>query len=175
MGSGEVANRTSALTIGLIENFFKAGFDNEIIISSINKLLALNNQENYSTLDLCMVDLDSETVDFVKVGAPYSIIKRETEIEKIEGGALPVGVLDSVKPFSYKTTIDTKSMIIMMTDGITDAFEDIDKFTDFVKSIASTNPQTIAQTIIDEAVRRNDNVNKDDMTILVVRTFRKNQ
>ena len=63
----------------------------------------------------------------------------------------------------------------MMTDGITDAFEDIDKFTDFVKSIASTNPQTIAQTIIDEAVRRNDNVNKDDMTILVVRTFRKNQ
>lgn len=174
MGSGDEANRTSALTIGLIENFFKAGFDNDIIITSINKLLSLNNQENFSTLDLCLLNLDSEVVDFIKVGAPFSIIKRESSIEKIEGGALPVGVLDSVTPFAYQTTIDTKSMIVMMTDGVTDAFGDIDKFNDFVKGIVSTNPQTIAQTIIDEAVRRNDNVNKDDMTILVVRSFRKN-
>ncbi len=173
MGSGEDAGHTSALTIGLIENFYKAGFDNEIVLSSINKLLSLNNQENYSTLDLCLLNLDSQQLDFVKVGAPFSVIKRDTEIEKIEGGALPVGVLDSVKPFCYQTTIDTKSMILMMTDGVTDAFEDVDNFNDFVKGIVSTNPQTIAQTIIDEAVRRTDNINKDDMTILVVRTFRK--
>lgn len=173
MGSGEEANRTSALTIGLIENFYKAGFDNDIVVSSINKLLSLNNQENFATLDLCLINLDNQILDFVKVGAPFSVVKRDTEIEKIEGGALPVGVLDSVKPFCYQTTIDTKSMIVMMTDGITDAFKDVDSFNDFVKGIASTNPQTIAQTVIDEAVRRTDNINKDDMTILVVRTFRK--
>lgn len=173
MGSGEEANRTSALTIGLIENFYKAGFDNELIISSINKLLSLNNQENYATLDLCLLDLDSQEVDFIKIGAPFSVIKHETVIEKIEGGALPVGVLDNVKPYSYQTAIDTKSMIVMMTDGVTDAFGDVDEFNEFLKGIDSINPQTIAQTVIDEAVRRTDNVNKDDMTILVVRTFRK--
>lgn len=174
MGSGETAQKTSSLTVGLIENFYKAGFDNDIIISSINKLLSLNNQENFSTLDLCLLDLNNQMVDFIKIGAVFSIVKRENMVEKIEGGALPIGVLDSVSPYSYQTTIDTKSYIIMMTDGVSDAFNDFNEFDDFVKGLATNNPQTVAQTILDEAVRRNDNVIKDDMTVLVVRTFRKN-
>lgn len=174
MGSGETANKTSTLTIGLIENFYKAGFSNEIIIESVNKLLAINNQESYATLDLCLVDLNKENIDFIKIGAPYSCVKHDKGVEKIEGGALPIGVLDSIQPKSYQTTSDTKSMIVMATDGITDAFCEIDEFCDFVSAIASTNPQIVAQTILDEAIRRNDNVIKDDMTVLVARTFKKN-
>lgn len=174
MGSGETANKTSALTIGLIENFYKAGFSNDIIINSVNKLLAINNQESYATLDLCLVDLNKENIDFIKIGSPYSFVKHDASLEKVEGGALPIGVLDSIEPKTYQTTINTKSMIIMATDGVTDAFNEIDEFALFVEGIASTNPQIVAQTILDEAVRRNDNVVKDDMTVLVARTFKKN-
>ena len=174
MGSGIQANKTSALTIGLIEDFYKAGFSDELILSSVNKLLAINNQESFATLDLCLVDLNSEMLDFIKVGAPYSYIKRENQIEKIEGGALPVGVLESIKPAVTKSSIDTHSLIIMATDGVLDAFGDSDNFEEYIKGIVSTNPQVVAQTILDEALSRNDNISKDDMTILVVRTFRKN-
>jgi len=174
MGSGESANKTSALTIGLIENFYKAGFNNDIIIGSVNKLLAINNQESYATLDLCLVDLNKESIDFIKIGSPYSCVKHDSSIEKIEGGALPIGVLDNIEPKTHQTTIDTKSMIVMATDGITDAFNEIDEFSDFVGGLASTNPQIVAQTVLDEAIRRNDNLIKDDMTVLVARTFKKN-
>ena len=174
MGSGETANKTSALTIGLIENFYKAGFDNDMVIASVNKLLTINNQECFATLDLCLIDLNKEIVDFIKVGSPYSFVKHEHSLEQIEGGALPIGVLENVKPFAYKTSINTKSMIIMATDGITDAFQDVDSMADYINSIISLNPQTVAQTILDEAVRRNGNVIKDDMTVLVTRTFLKN-
>lgn len=174
MGSGHEANKTSALTIGLIEDFYKAGFNDELIISSVNKLLAINNQECFATLDLCLVDLNKEMIDFIKVGAPYSYIKRETSIEKIEGGALPVGVLENIQPSIIKSSIDTHSLIIMATDGVLDAFGESDDFEDFLKGIVSTNPQVVAQTILDEALSRGGNISKDDMTILVVRTYRKN-
>lgn len=174
MGSGTKAHKISAMTLGLIENFYKAGFDNEIILESVNKLLAVNNQENYSTLDVCLLDLDKEIADFIKVGAPFGLIKRDNNIELVEGGALPIGALDSITPAVYKTTISTKDVVIMCTDGITDAFNGHENMIEFVSKFASTNPQTIAETILAEALRLNEMSAKDDMTVLVVRTYLKN-
>ena len=173
MGAGKDAHKISAITLGLIENFYKVGFDNEIILESVNKLLSVNNQENYSTLDICLVDLESQIADFIKVGAPLGIIKKDTNIEVVEGGALPIGALDNIKPAIYKTTISTKDIIILTTDGITDAFIEPNNFIEFVSKLASTNPQTIAETILSEALRLNEMSAKDDMTVLVARTYLK--
>jgi stage II sporulation protein E len=80
MGAGESAHKMSAMTLGLIENFYKVGFDNDIILESVNTLLSINNQENYSTLDICLLDLEKEIADFIKVGAPAGFIKHESNI-----------------------------------------------------------------------------------------------
>ena len=175
MGAGKKAHQMSAMTLGLIENFYKAGFDNDIILESVNKLLAINNQENYSTLDVCLLDLDKEIADFIKVGAPFGLIKRDNNIEVIEGGALPIGALDNITPAIYKTTISTKDIVILCTDGITDAFNSEENMIEFVSKLASTNPQTIAETILQEALRLNQMSAKDDMTVLVARTYLKNK
>ena len=174
MGAGKSAHKMSAMTLGLIENFYKVGFENEIILESVNKLLAINNQENYSTLDVCLLDLNKEIADFIKVGAPYGVIKRESNIEVVEGGALPIGALDNISPATYKTTISTKDIVIMATDGIIDAFETLENFQEFVCHLASNNPQTLAETILNEALRLNQMSAKDDMTVLVARTYLKN-
>ena len=64
-------------------------------------------------------------------------------------------------------------MVIMITDGISDAFESFEKFAEFINNITSINPQVVAQTILDEAIKLNGGVAKDDMTVLVARTFLK--
>ncbi len=174
MGAGMAAHKMSAMTLSLIENFYKVGFENDIILESVNKLLAINNQENYSTLDVCLLDLDSQLADFIKVGAPYGIIKHSDGLEVVEGGALPIGALDNINPSIYKTAVTTKDIVILATDGITDAFKTIEEYKDFVSHLVSTNPQVLAETILNEAVRLNDNSAKDDMTVLVARTFLKN-
>ena len=173
MGSGKSAHRMSAMTLGLIENFYKVGFDNDIILESVNKLLAITNQENYSTLDICLLDLNLQIADFIKVGSPFGIVKRDNNIEIIEGGALPIGALDSVTPFTKKTTITTKDIVIMATDGIMDAFETEENMTDFVSHLATNNPQTIAEAILNEALHLNEMHAKDDMTVLVSRIYLK--
>lgn len=175
MGSGKAAHKMSAMTLGLIENFYKVGFDNDIILESVNKLLAVNNQESYSTLDVCLIDLDKNLADFIKVGAPFGLIKRDSNIEFVEGGALPIGALDNITPATYKTTISTKDLIVLATDGITDAFETQESLADFVAHLATNNPQTIAESILNEALTRNEMTAKDDMTVLVARTYLKNK
>lgn len=174
MGTGKPAHKMSAMTLGLIENFYKVGFDNDIVLESVNKLLAINNQESYSTLDVCLIDLNREIADFIKVGSPYGLIKRDSNIEIVEGGALPIGALDSISPSTYKTTIATKDMIIMATDGVTDAFDGVEACTEYITKLVNTNPQTMAESILNEALRLNSMSAKDDMTVLVARTYLKN-
>ena len=152
MGAGSSAHKMSSMTLGLIENFYKAGFDNEIILESVNKLLTINNQENYSTLDVCLLDLETETADFIKVGAPIGLIKRESNIETIEGSALPIGAIENIRPATYRTTISTKDIVILATDGIVDAFETYENMIEFVGGLASNNPQIIAESILNEAL-----------------------
>ena len=173
MGAGSSAHKMSAMTLGLIENFYKVGFDNDVILESVNKLLAINNQESYSTLDVCLIDLDKEIADFIKVGAPIGIIKREANIEKVEGSALPIGALENITPSTYKTTISTKDIVVMATDGITDSFKTYEDFVEFVGGLATNNPQTIAEAILNEALHLNGMSAKDDMTVLVARTYLK--
>ena len=173
MGSGERAEAQSAMTIGLIENFYRAGFDNEVVLSSVNKLLSVNSQEIYSTLDICLLDLDLGSADIIKVGSPFGAVKRADRIDIVEGGALPIGVLEQVSPKFYRTTISTTDFIILMTDGVTDAYESLDDFTDFLATIESINPQEIAETILADAIKRNESLAKDDMTVLVARTYQK--
>ena len=62
----------------------------------------------------------------------------------------------------------------MATDGIVDAFNGQDEMAEFVSKLANTNPQTIAETILNEAIRLNNMSAKDDMTVLVARTYLKN-
>lgn len=173
MGSGKGAHKMSAMTLGLIENFYKVGFDNDVVLESVNKLLAINNQENYSTLDVCLLDLNNEIADFIKVGSPFGLIKRDGNIEIVEGGALPIGTLDNISPATKKTTISTKDLIIMVTDGITDAFVSQENIIEYVSKLASNNPQTLAESILNEALRLNDMTAKDDMTVLVSRMYLK--
>ena len=173
MGSGKGAHKMSAMTLGLIENFYKVGFDNDVVLESVNKLLAINNQENYSTLDVCLLDLNNEIADFIKVGSPFGLIKRDGNIEIVEGGALPIGALDNISPATKKTTISSKDLIIMVTDGITDAFVSQENIIEYVSKLASNNPQILAESILNEALRLNDMTAKDDMTVLVSRMYLK--
>lgn len=174
MGAGERAHKTSAMTLGLIEDFYKVGFENEVVLESVNKLLATSNQENYSTLDVCLLDLEAGIADFIKVGSPFGIIKRENGTEVVEAGALPIGATETLKPATKKTTITTKDIIIMATDGITDAFETEENLVEYVEKLASTNPQTLSDSILHEALMRSGMSSKDDMTVLVARSYLKN-
>lgn len=172
MGSGEQAQKTSDTTISLIENFYKADFDDEIILSSVNKLLSMQMTDNYSAVDICVIDLKQALGDFVKVGAPSSFVKHIDNTEKVEGsGALPIGILQDIKPSISKKLFNPDDMIILCSDGITDAFGDYDNLKNFINNTQTANPQEMSNIILQKAEELNDTVPKDDMTVLCARIY----
>ena len=174
MGSGKKAEKTSNLAMGIIENFYKAGFDNELILSSANKLLSLGNEEMFSALDLCVVDLRKGVSDLIKLGAPIGLIKTKKGIEIIDGPALPLGVLDEAKPTIKKIVLSASDTIILATDGITDSFYSSEDYANFVNNLDEQNPQKMADEILKQAIKNNGGSALDDMTILVAKVFKTN-
>lgn len=171
MGSGENAEQTSNTAINLIENFYKAGFDNEIILNSVNRFLSLNADENYSALDLCVVDLKTSSADFVKVGAPQGLIKHENEVEILQAGALPLGILEEMKPTIHKKLLSIDDMIVLTSDGVMDNFGGVEKLQKYINLLSSKNPQEIANNILSETMSQCSNRPNDDCTIICARVF----
>lgn len=172
MGSGEKANATSSLAIALIENFYKAGFDNETILSSVNKLLILQKEETFSALDVCVLDLNNGLIDIIKMGSPSSFIYSKKEIKIIEGGALPLGIVGEENPLIKKYIIDENEFVILMSDGISDSYASDKQLSDFISRIKSINPQEIADSILQKALENNNGRAIDDMSVLVIKIFK---
>lgn len=171
MGHGKEANKQSELSISLIENFYKAGFDNQTILTSVNSLLNLDKRDMFSALDVSVVDLKSGEVDFIKQGATIGFVKNSNQIAKIESNSLPIGVLDKISPKVTKTVLTTDDTVIMLSDGIVDAFGEEEALQDYLMSLPNKNPQDLAETILNRAKSRQKNYPKDDMTVLVGKLF----
>ncbi len=172
MGSGESASSISSLTISLIEKFYVAGFDNETIINSVNKLLSINEEENFSTIDLCIIDAYKNTYDFIKLGATVGFLKRHKgECEIIESSGLPIGVIEEIHPHITRKIVSPFDIVVMVSDGVTDSFEGKIDLCQFISHLDIINPRTLSRKILDEAISLNGGVAIDDMTVICARVF----
>lgn len=171
MGTGERAGEKAETAVGLIENFYKAGFDSELILSSVNKLLNLERDDIFSSIDICTVDLKSGIADFIKMGSATSYIRGQDGCQIIECSALPVGVLDSARAVTKKVVLKDRDFIVICSDGVNDAFGSDDEFKDFLLTIKTQNPQEQADLIMQKAVSINNGYAVDDMTVIVVKIF----
>ncbi|MGI5842022.1 MAG: SpoIIE family protein phosphatase [Christensenellales bacterium] len=172
MGNGKKAENDSSLAVGLLENFYKAGFDNQIILSSVNNLLGLGNDEDsFSSLDICVLDLKNGISDFIKLGATTGFVKHTDGISKIKCESLPIGIVREIKPVVEKIVLSAGDVVVLCTDGVTDSFESEDDFENYLKSITSVNPQEISEHILSRALENNGNRAKDDMTVLIARIY----
>lgn len=167
MGSGKNANDVSDRAIGLVESFYKAGIDENIVLSLINKLLSIRGREDFSCIDMCILNLRSGTCDFIKLGGVESIISHKDSVEVIEGGALPMGILETVKPCVSRRQISSGDMIIMFSDGITDSIGS-DGVIRIAEQTNTSNPEKLAKEIIEDS----DFVgHDDDKTVLCIKIF----
>jgi len=181
MGSGERARRESAATVDLLEDFIESGFDKDLAVRMINSVLVLkSNEESFSTLDICSIDLYSGETEFIKIGAASTFILRDTKVNIIRSSSLPIGMLNDVDLEVHAGQLQHNDIVIMVTDGITEAVNYRTSFTETnedwltstIKQCKSCNPQDIADYILNE-VEELVGIPKDDMTVLVARVWEK--
>ena len=172
MGRCKKALKSSNLGMGLVDNFYRAGFDNDIILSSTNKLLALRGEDMFSALDLAVIDLRKGVADVIKLGAPVGLVKHINTIDEIEGNSLPLGIVDEASANIKKLVLSSGDFVILATDGITDSFVSNEEYANFVNNLSEANPQILAEEILIKALENCGGSAVDDMTIIDSKIFK---
>lgn len=172
MGCGDKARRESEAAVSLIENFYLAGFDDETVFDTINRLMLLKSpDEMFSTVDLCMINLIEGYADFTKIGAERSYIIRNNEVYTVHSATLPIGILDEVSPVTIRKKLRADDLIVMFTDGVGDLEPQDTAEGEWMQKAAGNglNPQEAAENILKAALQASDGVQKDDMSVMVTR------
>lgn len=176
-GSGEKACRDSEKVLELMEKMLEAGYDNEEALRLINMALYTKEEDgNHPTMDICDLDLYLGQCIFRKVGAAVSYVKRQGEVEEVDSETLPLGILDDLNMNKVVKTVRDGDYIIMMTDGVVDAFrgEEYDStLREVIRDLEETNPGEFAEKLLHLALHSCGGRIYDDMTILVVGIWEK--
>lgn len=170
MGHGETAHAAAKESVSLIESFFAAGYDKKNILTTINRLLVLNNDdEMYTTVDMCAIDLVTGRSEFTKIGAERTFLLRNNELMCMSAPALPMGILEDFKPAVFRKQLYDGDIIIMLTDGVGDIIgDDVAEWLLDILADPDT-PSKMAGEILDKAALAGA---RDDMTILILKVER---
>lgn len=172
MGHGSGASASSGAAVELISCFYRAGFDSQSVMSGVNRFLKLPTAENYSAADVAVCNLENAAVDIIKLGAPPCYIKTADTVLRIEGGALPIGVLDEIRPFVTTKRLYPGQMLIMVSDGVSDCFSG-DELPELINGLSALNPERMVGAIVSRAQALSGGEPKDDMTAIAFRLFEK--
>ena len=178
MGTGHKACIQSKATINLIEQFMESGFDKDTTVKLINSLLVLkSNDDSFATIDISVVDLYEGEVEFVKVGAAPTFIKRNEFVEIVKTASLPAGIMSDLELELVHKKVDNGDFVIMLSDGIIDSFQatpdSIKAVQDILQNMTSKNPQKLADDLLEEALCAcKDKLPVDDMMVMVAKVWK---
>lgn len=172
MGNGLRAREESSETLRLLKQLLQTGISESVAIESINSILALRtSDEIFATLDLAIVNLQNASLRFVKIGSVPSFLKRGNEVIQIDGSSLPIGIIQQVEVDMIQQTLKQGDIVIMMSDGLYDGIvhvtHDEKQLQQKIAQIETDDPQHIADLLLEDVVRDNGGMIRDDMTVVV--------
>lgn len=176
MGTGAKARENSKLVITRLKKLLQGGFEKEQSINLINSALSLKTKEDeFATLDMCVLDLYDGNLSFVKNGACNTYIKNKKNISIIKSEEMPIGTGLEVNLKEKILPVSDGDIIVICSDGLVDSKEDLKKdwVEEFLKNISTNNVQKIADMILAEAIDNNYGVAADDITVIVAKILKK--
>ncbi|MDD4172595.1 MAG: SpoIIE family protein phosphatase, partial [Syntrophomonas sp.] len=136
----------------------------------INSVLLLRStSETFTTLDMILIDLYTAEIDFIKTASAPSFVKRGHQVVAISSSSLPMGILKEVEVVSEKRSLLPRDMVLMISDGVLEASRTMNGeewITRLLSELNESDPQVVAEMVINEALRLAHGKPHDDMTAI---------
>jgi len=168
MGTGGRAAVDGAMASGIMSRMIQAGIGFDAALKIVNSaLLVKSGDESLSTIDLAAVDLFSGNAEFMKAGAPISILRKSGRAVKVDAPSLPIGILNDIRFTKSSDSLEDGDLLVMLSDG---ALSSGDEWVcDTVENWKGQVPQELAEEIVAQAIARRSDGHDDDITALVMK------
>ena len=165
MGNGGRASVDGAMAAGLISRLVKAGFGFDCSLKIMNTaMLYKSSDESLATVDIACVDLFSGHVDFLKAGAPESIVRKNGKIGKALCSSLPAGILRDIGFDRTDAMLMKDDIILLLSDGAT--AEGVEWISQELLNWKNGTAQQLSEHIATMAKRRRSDGREDDITVM---------
>lgn len=181
MGSGSTASKESELVLELLEKFLEAGFSKETALKMMNSAMVIRGEDDlYSTVDICSLDLYTGVCEIYKVGAAATFIRHKNYVEHVDSCSLPVGVSNRLEIRNTEKQLGDGDFLVMVSDGVLEYLQDDETglepeeiMCEILKYLSYNRPSQLADALMEEVLSRTGHTAGDDMTILAAGIWRK--
>lgn len=132
------------------------------------------------TLNIASVDLHSGTIVLTRNNPAPVYICRTDKVDRLNAESIPLGTSRDVRPLITEIALERGLTVVIFTDGVTHAGERRGAPMDIAGTIQSVledqdpSPQLLADTLLAQAVRLDDNRPADDISVLVLKVATRN-
>lgn len=126
-------------------------------------------------LDILSVDLQTGTIVISRNNPTPIFVAREDKVECISGDSQPIGTSRNIRPVITEFPLEKGITVVIFTDGIYNAGDrygesfDICTLLNALLEEEDPTAQEIADTVLNQAIRLDQNRPNDDMSVLVMR------
>jgi len=127
------------------------------------------------TLNIASVDLHSGTIVLARNNPSPMFICRGDQIDRRDEESIALGISRNVRPLITEIPIEPGLMLVIYTDGLTHAGErrgqpmDVEETLRFLMDDHNSSPQTLADSLLAQAINLDDNRPADDISVLVLK------
>lgn len=177
-GKGVPASLMMANLQAFLKSICKQGLELDKATSVINDLISENTSDGrFITFFWGILNDNDKTFGYVNAGHNPPILLRKNEITYLSKGGMLLGVMPTMFPYeTEKIQLEKDDLIILFTDGITEAKNSSDKeFTDerlesIIKSVSDLSSNKILEEIKKEIREFTEGeMQSDDITLIVIR------
>lgn len=174
MGAGREAAAGSQEAMNTLVGLLEAGYPLQAAVQLVNAALVLKDPEgeHFATLDIALIDLSSGRADFVKVGAPPSILRRGRDVQWVRAEVPPAGIVYPLPLEAELRVLRPGDWLILATDGLW-AREGEAAGDRWLRALLAahepSDPEELAQTLLAHALAGDRDGPADDITVVVAR------
>lgn len=174
--SGRGAKAVSQLVVRKVIGLLAEGVRDGAAARAASDALFTDKQGKViCTLNIASVDLHSGTIVLTRNNPAPIFICRIASIDRMDSESIPLGTSRDVRPLITEIALEPSLVIVMYTDGLTHAGSrrgtpmDIGETIRAVMEEENPSPQIMADTLLAQAVRLDENRPVDDISVLVLK------
>lgn len=174
--SGRGAKAVSMMVVRKVISLIAEGVrDGAAARAASDALFAERAGKVTCTLNIASADLHSNTIVLTRNNPAPMFICRGENIDIHAEDSVPLGISRNVRPIITELTIEAGLTIVIFSDGISHAGERRGEPMDVRHTIRSLiedqdpSPQELADSLLAQAVRLDDNRPADDISVLILR------